>query len=1099
MWSWSSSRSFRLYGRVRADSSDSNGSRNGNGNGNGNNRRVLAVAAVLALICSSATTVVSAELFAAPPSTYALSTVPSALFVCAEVNGTVYTLDAWTGAITRRFPTGRPLVSSSSRHVVPGLDGRIYFYDENQSVLEALLIDELMHRPVQTCVANQCGILTATKVTTLFGIQAWSGQVVWSSRAETSDEEDDCLLKQHVVLQREDFLVQHISTATGKELWNITFGHFSALNFDEPSTTGLLKYDNRQAFKETMPLLQSGDAPEMPDIILDEFGQTVTVVHQNNVLWKRQFPFVIASLYGIGDGRWVPLTVLDDFTTDKNDVQVASALPMLTGASLDGQNDVFHDLLWQQQPQYASVYGGVVLYRPTNIRPMCEENGVCIEAKISASPPKYIVSPQPPREPGFTPIAPPTLTQGGLFITWSMMCIMAIILVVIVYGLILWYEQKKKRWIMTPSLTPTAPTSSDIISPLLLENTSLNQNKTIKRSISMPVLNDGSGSGGHSSHFQSSLQQSDLTTHNEETTSRELPIRKQQQSQHQPHHSNIDGIPLVRYSRYKSEFKEIAALGRGGFGTVFSCENVLDGRAYAIKKILIKNYDDPQVTKEQLQRVLREVKILALLDHPNIVRYYTTWLELEDLAGTEEHAPEESCRTDSKLLTRCYSSEFLTSGVLGQQRPSHMGKPKKSIMANPLGWNNFLSEYSNASFQRNTIHGSLSSIDGFTFERSESNMSLKRNHSSLSSTGGILRTIHDSIHNNDNSQESFSFTGEETSTKENTTTILNEELTPKKSNQQLRHTLYIQMQLCSQKSLHDFLANPTARRRNELDENAIDLPFALSLFSQVAQGVDHVHKQGLIHRDLKPSNCFMDDLGVVKVGDFGLSRESTAAPDQLMEHSGHGLGGDEDNTAGVGTRSYASPEQMNGSDYDASTDVYSLGILLFELCYPMYTGMERMIVFSRIRNRDFPETWRSTVANIFPDLQIMLEAMLSPKPSDRPSAETVASHMKSFMSEFTVQSIDKYHSDRGATLLRVEAASNDEGILNRTIKLIKDVAPLVKIEQYGLRGGESSAIMEFALSTNDDKESLRAILSTMRATKEIKLVRQVSHSLHQVK
>ena len=101
----------------------------------------------------------------------------------------------------------------------------------------------------------------------------------------------------------------------------------------------------------------------------------------------------------------------------------------------------------------------------------------------------------------------------------------------------------------------------------------------------------------------------------------------------------------------------------------------------------------------------------------------------------------------------------------------------------------------------------------------------------------------------------------------------------------------------------------------------------------------------MIHRDLKPNNCFIDDLGVVKVGDFGLSRESG---DKLVEESAltpnpqntKVVLGDGENTAGVGTRSYASPEQMKGSDYDSSTDIYSLGLILFELCYPMYTVSE---------------------------------------------------------------------------------------------------------------------------------------------------------------
>merc|ERR1712226_667471 len=83
------------------------------------------------------------------------------------------------------------------------------------------------------------------------------------------------------------------------------------------------------------------------------------------------------------------------------------------------------------------------------------------------------------------------------------------------------------------------------------------------------------------------------------------------------------------------------------------------------------------------------------------------------------------------------------------------------------------------------------------------------------------------------------------------------------------------MQLC-QKTLHEVFQAQTEQITFSESYNVIplDIPSSLRIFGHIACGVKHVHEQGLIHRDLKPSNCFMDGSEVVKIGDFGLSRES---------------------------------------------------------------------------------------------------------------------------------------------------------------------------------------------------------------------------------
>jgi len=98
------------------------------------------------------------------------------------------------------------------------------------------------------------------------------------------------------------------------------------------------------------------------------------------------------------------------------------------------------------------------------------------------------------------------------------------------------------------------------------------------------------------------------------------------------------------------------------------------------------------------------------------------------------------------------------------------------------------------------------------------------------------------------------------------------------------------------------------------------LPFdsAFALFHQVLDGVGHAHEAGVVHRDLKPANLMVDARGRVKVMDFGIARMQGAA---RTTHHGKL----------VGTPEYMSPEQVRGEDATIRSDLYCLGIVLFEM------------------------------------------------------------------------------------------------------------------------------------------------------------------------
>ena len=135
------------------------------------------------------------------------------------------------------------------------------------------------------------------------------------------------------------------------------------------------------------------------------------------------------------------------------------------------------------------------------------------------------------------------------------------------------------------------------------------------------------------------------------------------------------------------------------------------------------------------------------------------------------------------------------------------------------------------------------------------------------------------------------------------------------------------------------------------DLNCLSVEERIELFSQICSGVQHAHQKGVIHRDLKPSNVLVsseDGRPVPKIIDFGVAK---AISQRLTEHTlftelGHW----------IGTPEYMSPEQaeVSSSDIDTRTDVYSLGVLLYELIAgapPVDSSELREAGFDEMRRR----------------------------------------------------------------------------------------------------------------------------------------------------
>src|SRR5690349_6629213 len=147
---------------------------------------------------------------------------------------------------------------------------------------------------------------------------------------------------------------------------------------------------------------------------------------------------------------------------------------------------------------------------------------------------------------------------------------------------------------------------------------------------------------------------------------------------------------------------------------------------------------------------------------------------------------------------------------------------------------------------------------------------------------------------------------------------------------------------------------------------------ALELTIQIAHGLSFAHQQGLVHRDVKPQNVLLNGDGQAKVTDFGIARSLDVQ---------HGM--TQTGTV-LGTSDYIAPEQAQGQRVDEHTDIYSLGVVLYELLTSEvpYPGENFVAVAMRHINEP-PPSIRDKRPDVSPRLEAAVQRAMAKDPADR--------------------------------------------------------------------------------------------------------------------
>ena len=228
----------------------------------------------------------------------------------------------------------------------------------------------------------------------------------------------------------------------------------------------------------------------------------------------------------------------------------------------------------------------------------------------------------------------------------------------------------------------------------------------------------------------------------------------------------------------------------------------------------------------------------------------------------------------------------------------------------------------------------------------------------------------------------------------------------------VNNTYYIAMEYVNGRTLADILKQSGTLTPMQVCD----------VMSEVASALISAHQNGVIHRDIKPGNILVSTTGQVKVADFGIARALGAGVEQGLTQTG----------AVMGTATYFSPEQAQGASTDQRSDIYSLGVVMYEMLsgVPPFTGENAVaIAYKQVHERAMPLDQRLTSAP--PEVAAIVAKCMEKSPDDRySSAEEVRDELRRFVEGMPVLAVSAKKEAERATLVLPQTDVNATTVIS---------------------------------------------------------------------